>query len=94
MARGHGTLRSQIEAALREAARSGRLRPNSLLPSSRVLARDLGVSRGVVVGAYDGFIVEVTMPPSADWSARFSASIEHARALRFRPFRFVHRLTQ
>lgn len=58
LARGHGTLRSQIEAALREAARSGRLRPGSLLPSSRVLARDLGVSRGVIVGAYEQLTAE------------------------------------
>src|SRR5512133_2759670 len=58
LARGHGTLRSQIEAALRDGARSGRLSPHSVLPSSRVMARDLGVSRGVVVGAYEQLIAE------------------------------------
>src|SRR5207248_1957661 len=44
--------------------RSGRLSPNSILPPSRVLARDLGVSRGVVVGAYEqltseGFLISL-----------------------------------
>src|SRR5205807_1321715 len=58
LARGCGTLRSQAEGALRDGARSGRLSPNSILPSSRVLARDLGVSRGVVVGAYEQLISE------------------------------------
>lgn len=61
---GQGTLRSQIEAALRGAVRSGHLSANSILPSSRVLAHDLGVSRGVVVGAYEqltseGFLISL-----------------------------------
>ncbi len=38
---------------LREAVRDGALRPGVQLPSSRALAEDLGVSRGVVLGAYD-----------------------------------------
>lgn len=58
LARGQGTLRSQIETALRQAARSGRLAPGSALPSSRALAQDLGVSRGVVVGAYEQLTAE------------------------------------
>ena len=57
LVRGEGTLRSQIEAALRREVRSGRLSPNSALPS-RVLARELGVSRGVVVGADEQLIAE------------------------------------
>jgi GntR family transcriptional regulator/MocR family aminotransferase len=58
LGRGQGTLRSQVEAALRQAVRSGRLAPHGALPSSRVLAQDLGVSRGVVVGAYEQLIAE------------------------------------
>jgi GntR family transcriptional regulator / MocR family aminotransferase len=55
-------LRAQLEEQLREAIRSGRLAPGLALPSSRVLARDLGVSRGVVVDAYaqlgaEGYLV-------------------------------------
>lgn len=55
-------LRRQLEAALRAAIRDGRLRGGARLPSSRDLARQLGVSRGVVVDAYaalgaQGFLV-------------------------------------
>ena len=45
-------LRRQLEQALRVAIRSGRLAPGSVLPSSRDLAEELGVSRGVVVDSY------------------------------------------
>jgi len=51
-------LRAQLERHLREAVRSGRLRPGSALPSSRVLAEQLQVSRGVVVEAYDQLVAE------------------------------------
>jgi GntR family transcriptional regulator/MocR family aminotransferase len=46
------TLRRQLEDALRVAVRSGRLAPGSVLPPSRDLADQLGVSRGVVVDSY------------------------------------------
>jgi GntR family transcriptional regulator/MocR family aminotransferase len=45
-------LRGQIERELREAVRAGRLHAGTPLPSSRALAAQLGVSRGVVVEAY------------------------------------------
>src|SRR5947209_5329094 len=45
-------LRAQLEQHLREAVRSGRLQPEVRLPASRLLAKELGVSRGVVVEAY------------------------------------------
>src|ERR1700761_8666852 len=45
-------LRRQLEDALRVAIRSGRLTPGAVLPPSRDLAQQLGVSRGVVVGSY------------------------------------------
>ena len=45
-------LRSQLENGLREAIRSGRLRAGERLPSSRELARQLGVSRGLVQECY------------------------------------------
>ena len=55
-------LRAQLEDQLREAVRAGRLRAGVALPSSRALARELGVSRGVVVEAYaqlaaEGYLV-------------------------------------
>lgn len=46
-------LHHQLEGALRDAIRAGRLREGSPLPSSRRLAGDLGLSRGVVVEAYE-----------------------------------------
>ncbi|MFG3144641.1 PLP-dependent aminotransferase family protein [Streptomyces sp. NPDC048243] len=42
-----------LQEALREAVRSGRLAPDTRLPSSRELASDLGVSRGLVTEAYE-----------------------------------------
>jgi GntR family transcriptional regulator / MocR family aminotransferase len=42
----------QLEDQLRTAIRAGALSPGSSLPSTRALAEDLGVSRGVVVRAY------------------------------------------
>lgn len=66
--RGSGTLRAQLERQLREAVRSGRLRPGSALPSTRALAVQLQVSRGVVVEAYDQLAAEgylVARPGSA-----------------------------
>ncbi len=49
---GAATLHEQLEQALREQVRSGRLRPGARLPSSRALAAELGISRGVVLEAY------------------------------------------
>jgi GntR family transcriptional regulator / MocR family aminotransferase len=45
-------LRSQLERQLREAIRFGRLRVGERLPSSRELARTLGLSRGLVQDCY------------------------------------------
>ncbi len=42
-----------LEAALRDAIRSGRLGPGDALPSSRGLAADIGLARSTVVAAYD-----------------------------------------
>ncbi|MFJ2261068.1 PLP-dependent aminotransferase family protein [Streptomyces sp. NPDC087844] len=47
-----------LQAALREAVRSGSLAPGTRLPSSRELAADLGVSRGLVTEAYEQLTAE------------------------------------
>ena len=45
-------LRVQLEGELRDAIREGRLAGGERLPSSRVLARELGISRGLVSDCY------------------------------------------
>jgi GntR family transcriptional regulator/MocR family aminotransferase len=49
---GSRTLGAQIEDQLRRAIREGALRPDARVPSTRDLARQVGVSRRVVVDAY------------------------------------------
>ncbi len=51
-------LRAQLEASLRAAIRDGRLRGGERLPSSRELARELGVSRGMVQECYGQLLAE------------------------------------
>ncbi|HET9104481.1 MAG TPA: PLP-dependent aminotransferase family protein [Solirubrobacteraceae bacterium] len=51
-------LRAQVERELRDGIRLGRLRGGSRLPPTRLLARELGVSRGVVVEAYAQLVAE------------------------------------
>ncbi len=51
-------LRSQLETGLRDAIRDGRLRAGERLPSSRELARELGVSRGLVQECYGQLLAE------------------------------------
>ena len=51
-------LRSQLETGLRDAIRDGRLQPGERLPSSRELARELGVSRGLVQECYGQLLSE------------------------------------
>ena len=47
-----------LESALREAIRTGRLRPGARLPSSRDLAGQLGLARGTVTAGYAQLIAE------------------------------------
>jgi GntR family transcriptional regulator/MocR family aminotransferase len=50
--------RAGLEEALRTAVRDGRLAPGTRLPSSRVLARDLGLARNTVADAYGQLVAE------------------------------------
>jgi GntR family transcriptional regulator/MocR family aminotransferase len=50
--------RAQLERGLRAAIREGRLRPDTRLPSTRALAAELGVSRRLVVDAYEQLVAE------------------------------------
>lgn len=62
------TLGSQLQRELREAIRSGRLAEGERLPSSRTLAGELGLSRGLVLECYEQLVAEgylSTRPGSA-----------------------------
>ena len=56
--RDRGPLGAQLEHELREAIRSQRLTPGERLPSSRRLAGELGVSRGLVQECYAQLLAE------------------------------------
>jgi GntR family transcriptional regulator / MocR family aminotransferase len=51
-------LRSQLETGLRDAIRAGRLHAGERLPSSRELAWELGISRGLVQECYAQLLAE------------------------------------
>ncbi|MDX6677780.1 MAG: GntR family transcriptional regulator / MocR family aminotransferase [Solirubrobacteraceae bacterium] len=53
-----GSLRRQLEREIREAVQAGRLLPGSAMPSTRALAAQLGVSRGLVVETYAQLVAE------------------------------------
>jgi GntR family transcriptional regulator/MocR family aminotransferase len=51
-------VRDGLESALRAAVRTGRLPAGTALPSSRTLAKDLGIARNTVVDAYGQLVAE------------------------------------
>ncbi len=74
-----------LEAALREAVRSGRLAAGARLPGSRVLAVDLGLSRGTVVQVYAQLTAEgwlIGVPGSCTRVADLHAGTTRASAPR------------
>jgi GntR family transcriptional regulator / MocR family aminotransferase len=66
-------LHRQIEASIRDAIRAGRLPRGSAIPPTRVLAADLGVSRGVVVEAYQQLTAEGYLASQAGGYTRVAA---------------------
>src|SRR3954470_4664580 len=72
-------LRAQIEEELRTAIRTGRLVPGTSLPSSRALATDLGVTRGVVVAAYDQLVAEGYLVSRAGSGTVVNATAQEVR---------------
>src|SRR5256714_14475494 len=71
-------LRSQLEAGLRDAIRSGRLQGGERLPSSRELARGLGVSRGLVQEGYNQLLAEGYLTRRVGSAARGAAGVRPA----------------
>jgi GntR family transcriptional regulator/MocR family aminotransferase len=51
-------LHQQLESGIRTRIRAGLLRAETVMPSTRALAQDLGLSRGVVVEAYQQLVAE------------------------------------
>ena len=75
-------LRTQLEERLREAIRSGRLEPGERLPSSRDLARALGVSRGLVTECYQQLNSEGYLQSEVGSATRVASSVSSAAASR------------
>jgi GntR family transcriptional regulator/MocR family aminotransferase len=87
-----GELGSQLQSELREAIRSGRLAPGERLPSTRALASELSVSRGLAQDCFEQLVAEgylvarpgsatrvadaARQPPSASRPARIAAAPE------------------
>ena len=66
-------LRSQLERELREAIRSGRLAAGERLPSSRALAAELGLSRGLVLECYSQLQAEGFLTSRSGSATRVAA---------------------
>jgi GntR family transcriptional regulator/MocR family aminotransferase len=79
--RGAGrALRAQLEDRLRAAIRAGALGPGSQLPSTRVLAHDLGLSRGLVVEAYAQLVAEGYLEARPGGTTRVAATVRREAA--------------
>ena len=66
-------LRSQLERQLRDAIRSGRLGAGERLPSSRALAKELGLSRGLVQDCYSQLQAEGYLSADVGSATRVAA---------------------
>lgn len=68
-------LHEQIERAVREAIRAGRLTAGARMPSTRAMALELGVSRGVVTEAYGQLAAEGYLLTSQGAPVRVARSV-------------------
>jgi GntR family transcriptional regulator / MocR family aminotransferase len=68
-------LHRQLEQELRGAIRTGRLLAESALPSTRALAEQLDVSRGVVVEAYEQLVAEGYLTSQPGGTTRVCARV-------------------
>lgn len=66
-------LRMQLERELREAIRSGRLAAGERLPSSRAMAAELGISRGLVLECYSQLQAEGFLTATSGSATRVAA---------------------
>jgi GntR family transcriptional regulator/MocR family aminotransferase len=73
-------LRDQLERALREAIRAGRLATGERLPSTRSLARHLGIARGLVTDCYAQLQAEGYLLTRAGSATRVAATMHPSPA--------------
>src|SRR5579859_3166031 len=78
-------LRVQLERELREAIRSGLLAAGERLPSSRAMAAELGISRGLVLECYSQLQAEGFLTSRSGSATRVAASAQGPRELPVRP---------
>ncbi len=71
-------LHRQIQASIRASIRAGRLRAGASLPPTRTLAAGLGVSRGVVVEAYQQLVAEGYLASRSGGYTHVAASMPSA----------------
>ena len=74
---GARSLRVQLEDQLRDGIRRGALHADTPLPSTRSLAAELGVSRGVVVEAYAQLVAEGFLVARAGAATRVASVARH-----------------
>jgi GntR family transcriptional regulator / MocR family aminotransferase len=79
------TLRLQLERELRGAIRTGRLAAGERLPSSRVMAAELGISRGLVLECYSQLQAEGFLTSRAGSATRVAAGALAPTELSSRP---------
>jgi GntR family transcriptional regulator / MocR family aminotransferase len=72
-------LHEQIERGIRDGIREGRLTAGARLPSSRVLADELGISRGVVTEAYGQLAAEGYLQTRQGAPVRVALAVRPAR---------------
>ena len=66
----------QVQEALRGAIRAGRMHADERLPSTRQLAEQLGVSRGLVVSAYEQLLAEGYVVSAVGSGTRVAHGVE------------------
>jgi len=72
--RSAGRLGGQVRGGLRDAIRGGRVPPGFRMPSTRALAESLGVSRGMIVEAYEQLVAEGYLTSRHGSGTRVSAA--------------------
>ncbi|MGN5238917.1 MocR-like pyridoxine biosynthesis transcription factor PdxR [Rhodococcus sp. SJ-3] len=82
---GSGSLRSQLLHALREAIRSGRLPPDTRLPSYRALSADLGIARNTAAEVYSELVEEGWLTARQGSGTRVARRVAPPAPVRRRP---------